>query len=140
MRNWQVFAAFSYFETEVIRELVQSGDSEPVDFAGKELPNNPNTKLSIWTQYTLTSGIPGLFLGAGIFHQGDMFGDRLNTEESVIDAFTQLDAMVGYQFKNVKFQLNARNINDVETFQRSIFGTFVPQSPRVIIASIAFEL
>ena len=139
-RNWQIFAAFSYFETEVIRELVQSGDSEPVDFAGKELPNNPNTKLSIWTQYTLTSGIPGLFVGAGIFHQGDMFGDRLNTDENVIEAFTQIDAMVGYQYRNVRFQLNARNINDVETFQRSIFGTYVPQSPRVIIASIAFDL
>ena len=140
LRNWQVFAAFSYFETEVIRELVQRGDAEPVDFAGKELPNNPNTKLSIWTQYTLTSGIPGLFVGAGIFHQGDMFGDRLNTAENVIEGFTQIDAMVGYQYKNVKFQLNARNINDIETFQRSIFGTFVPQSPRTIIASIAYEL
>ena len=139
-RNWQVFAAFSYFKTEVIRELVQSGDAEPTDFAGKELPNNPNTKLSIWTQYTLTSGIPGLYLGGGIFHQGDMFGDRLNTEENVIEAFTQVDLMVGYQYRNVKFQLNARNINDVETFQRSIFGTYVPQSPRVIIASVAFEL
>ena len=138
--NWQIYAAFSYFETEVIRELVQSGEAEPVDFAGKELPNNPNTKLSIWTQYTLTDGIPGLFIGAGIFHQGDMFGDRLNTEENVIEAFTQIDAMVGYQYKNVTFQLNARNLNDVETFQRSIFGTYVPQSPRVIIASIAFEL
>ena len=140
LNNWQVFAAFSYFETEVIRELVQSGDAEPVDFAGKELPNNPNTKLSIWTQYTLRSGIPGLFVGAGIFHQGDMFGDRLNTDENVIEAFTQIDAMVGYQYRSVKFQLNARNINDVETFQRSIFGTYVPQSPRVIIASIAFDL
>ena len=140
MTNWQVFAALSYFQTEVIRELVQSGDAEPVDFAGKELPNNPNTKLSVWTQYTLKDGIPGLFLGAGIFHQGDMFGDRLNTEENVIEAFTQFDAMVGYQYRNVRFQLNARNINDVETFQRSIFGTYVPQSPRVIIASVAFDL
>ena len=140
MTNWQVFAALSYFQTEVIRELVQSGDAEPVDFAGKELPNNPNTKLSVWTQYTLKDGIPGLFLGAGIFHQGDMFGDRLNTEENVIEAFTQFDAMVGYQYRNVRFQLNARNINDVETFQRSIFGTYVPQSPRVIIASLAFDL
>ena len=139
-RNWQVFAAFSYFETEVIRELVQNGESEPVDFAGKELPNNPNTKLSIWTQYTFTSGLPGFYIGAGIFSQGDMFGDRLNTEENVIEAFTQVDAMVGYQYRNVKFQLNARNLNDVETFQRSIFGTYVPQSPRVIIASVAFEL
>ena len=69
-----------------------------------------------------------------------MFGDRLNTAENVIEGFTQIDAMVGYQYKNVKFQLNARNINDVETFQRSIFGTFVPQSPRIIIASMAFEL
>ena len=140
MDNWQVFAAFSYFKTEVVRELVQTGDAEPVDFSGNELPNNPNTKLSIWTQYTLKNIIPGLFIGGGIFHQGDMFGDRFNTEENVIEAFTRIDAMIGYQYKNLKFQLNLQNINDVETFQRSIFGTYVPQAPRRIVGSIAFEL
>ena len=140
MDNWQIFAAFSYFKTEVIRELVQSGDSEPIDFSGKELPNNPNTKLSIWTQYTLKSIIPGLFLGGGIFHQGDMFGDRFNTEENVIEAFTRIDAMIGYQYKNLKLQLNLQNINNVETFQRSILDSYVPQSPRRIVGSIAFKL
>ncbi|MEM6734614.1 MAG: TonB-dependent receptor [Bacteroidota bacterium] len=139
LSNWQVFTAFSYFETEVISEVVQSGDSEPVDYAGLELPNNPKTKLSLWTQYTLTNGVPGLSLGAGAFYQSDMFGDRLNTEESVIDSFTRIDAMVAYEYKNAKFQINAQNLNDVETFQRSIFDTFVPQFTRRIVASIAVK-
>lgn len=139
LNNWQIFTAFSYFETEVISEVIQSGDSEPVDFAGLELPNNPNTKFSLWTQYTLTNGIPGLSLGAGTFYQSDMFGDRLNTEESVIEGFTRIDAMVSYEYKNVKLQVNAQNLTDVETFQRSIFGTFVPQQPRRILASMAFR-
>ncbi len=139
MSNWQVNAAFSYFETEVISEIVQSGDSEPMNYAGLELPNNPNAKLSLWSQYTFVNGIPGLSLGAGAFHQGDMFGDRLNTEASVIDGFTRFDAMMGYEYRNARFQLNVQNLNDVETFQRSILGTFVPQFPRRILASIAFE-
>ena len=137
--NWQIYAAFSYFGTEVVDEVTQSGDSEPVDFSGLELPNNPNTKLSLWTHYTLTQGIPGLALGAGIFHQGDMFGDRLNTKESVIDGFTRLDAMVSYEYKHLKFQVNAQNLNGVKTFQRSIFDSFVPQPPSRVLGSIGFR-
>ncbi|MEM6845705.1 MAG: TonB-dependent receptor [Bacteroidota bacterium] len=138
--NWQVFTAFSYFRTEVISEVVQSGDAEPVDYAGLELPNNPNTKFSLWTQYTFTNGIPGLSLGTGIFNQSDMFGDRLNTDESVIDGFTRIDAMASYEYKNAKLQLNVQNLNNVETFQRNIiFGTFVPQPTRRIIASLAIK-
>ncbi len=140
LNNWQFFGAFSYFKTEVISEIVQNGDAEPTDFAGKELPNNPNAKLSLWTQYTFKQGIPGLSVGAGIFHQGDMFGDRLNTDENIIEAFTRFDLMLGYQYKNLKFRLNMQNLNDVETFQRSIFGSYVPQMPRRIIGSVVFEL
>ena len=138
--NWQFFGAFSYFQTEVIKEITQSGDSDPVDFAGKELPNNPNSKLSLWTQYTFKQAIPGLSLGGGVFYQSDMFGDRLNTEENIIEAFTRFDLMLSYQYKNLKFQVNAQNLGNTETFQRSIFGSFVPQSPRRIVASVALEL
>lgn len=137
--NWQVFAAFSYFKTEVINEVVQSGEAEPVDFAGFELPNNPNTKFSIWSQYTFENGIPGLSVGAGAFYQSDMFGDRLNTEASVIDAFTRFDAMVSYEYKNARLQLNVQNLTSEETFQRSLFGSFVPQYPRRIIGSVALK-
>ena len=139
LSNWQVFTAFSYFKTEVISEVVQDGNSEPVDYAGFELPNNPNTKLSLWTQYTFTKGIPGLSLGAGAFYQSDMFGDRLNTDENTIDAFTRVDAMAAYEYKNAKIQINVQNLNDVETFQRSIFGTYVPQFTRRMIASLTFK-
>lgn len=138
--NWQLFSAFSFFQTEVISELVQNGNAEPTDFAGKELPNNPNTKLSLWTRYTLTKGIPGLAIGGGFFYQGDMYGDRLNTAENTIEAFTRLDLMLGYQYRHLKFQLNAQNLNNAETFQRSIFGSFVPQFPRRVVTSVVFEL
>ena len=138
--NWHFFGAFSYFETEVVSEIVQNGDSEPIDYSGKELPNNPNTKFSLWTQYTFKQGVPGLSLGGGLFHQGDMFGDRLNTDDNTIEAFTRADLMLGYQYKHVRLQLNLQNFNNVETFQRSIFGSYVPQFPRRIVASIAFEL
>lgn len=138
--NWQLFGAFSYFKTEVIREVVQSGDSAPVDYAGKELPNNPNTKLSLWTQYTFKQAVPGLSVGGGLFYQDDMFGDRLNSEDNVIEAFTRFDFMLGYQYKHMKFQLNVQNVGNTETFQRSIFDSFVPQYPSRILASVAVEL
>lgn len=138
--NWQVLTAFSYFKTKVINEIIQEGDSEPVDFTGKELPNNPNTKLSVWTYYTLERGIPGLSFGGGLFYQGDMFGDRLNTVENTIGGFTRVDLSVAYQFNHLKFQLNANNIGNVKTFQRSIFGSYVPQFPRRILASISYKL
>ncbi len=139
MPNWQIFTGFSYFKTEVIDEVVQSGDSEPVDFSGLELPNNPNTKLSIWSSYTLTQGLPGLSVGLGAFYQSEMFGDRLNTEENIIDGFTRIDAMVSYEYKHLKLQVNVQNLNDVETFQRSIFGSFVPQVPRRVLGSLAIR-
>lgn len=140
LQNWQLFSAFSFFETEVISELVQNGTSEPIDFVGKELPNNPNTKISLWTRYTFTQALPGLAIGGGIFYQGDMYGDRANTIENTIDAFTRLDLMLGYQYRNLKLQLNVQNLGNTETFQRSIFGSFVPQSPRRVVASVLFEL
>lgn len=138
--NWQVLLAFSQFKTEVVKEVVQSGNSEPVDYSGYELPNNPNTKLSFWSTYTLERGIPGLSLGAGLFYQGDMYGDRFNTDANTIEGFTRFDMLIGYQYKHTKFQVNANNLGGVETFQRSIFGSYVPQTPRRIIASIAFKL
>jgi len=139
MDNWQVYAALSYFKTNVESEVVQSGSSAPVDYSGLELPNNPNTKFSLWSQYTFTNGIPGLSLGAGIFQQGNMYGDRLNTAVNVIDRFTRVDAMLAYEYKNINFQVNFQNLNDVRTFQRSIFGSFVPQFPRRIITSLAVK-
>ncbi len=138
--NWQVYAAYSYFKTEVISETIQSGTSEPIDFTGKELPNNPNAKLSLWTHYKLQRGIPGLFLGGGVFYQGDMFGDRLNTDENIIEAFTGVDISLGYQYKNLTLQVNINNVGNVNTFQRSIFDSFVPQFPRRVITSIAYTL
>lgn len=140
LENWQLFSAFSFFRTKVINELVQNGDNEPIDYAGFELPNNPNAKLSLWTRYTFTKGIPGLAIGGGFFYQGDMFGDRLNTAENTIEAFTRFDLMLGYQYRHLKFQLNAQNLNNTETFQRSIFGSYVPQFPRRVVASVLFEL
>ena len=140
MDNWQIFSAFSYMKTEVVKEVVQNGNAEPTDFSGFELPNNPTLKFSIWSQYTLKSGLPGLSLGLGVFSQNDMYGDRQNTAENVIPGFTRVDAMLGYQYKHVRLQLNVQNLGNVETFQRSIFGSFVPQSPGRVLASIAFEL
>ncbi len=140
MDNWQVFSAISFIETEVINEIVQSGDSEPVDYAGFELPNNPNSQFSLWTQYTLKEGIPGLSAALGIFQQADMFGDRLNTAENTIEGFTRIDAMLGYEYNNVRLQLNVQNLSEVETFQRSIFGSYVPQMQRRVIGSLAIRL
>lgn len=137
--NWQVYAAFSYIKTKVDSEIIQDGDAEPVDYTGFELPNNPHAKYSIWTQYTFQRGIPGLSTGLGIFHQGKMYGDRLNTEENVIGDFTRIDAMVGYQYRHMRIQLNVQNLSDAETFQRSLFGSFIPQLPRRVIGSIAFK-
>lgn len=139
--NWQVLMGFSYFKTKVVNEIVREvGSSEPQDFSGKELPNNPNTKLSIWTNYTLEEGIPGLSFGGGLFYQGDMFGDRLNTAANTINGFTRIDLSMGYQFKHLRLQLNANNIGNVKTFQRSLFGSYVPQSPSRFILSLNYEL
>ncbi len=137
--NWQIFSALSRIETEVISEIVQSGNSEPINYAGLELPNNPRTKASLWTQYTFDRGIPGLSAGLGVFYQGDMFGDRLNTRENTIDSFTRVDVMLAYQYENVKLQLNVQNLNDVETFQRSLFGSYVPQLQRRVIGSFSYS-
>ena len=79
-------------------------------------------------------------MGLGVFTQNDMYGDRLNTAENVIPGFTRVDAMLGSQYKHVRLQLNVQNLGKVETFQRSIFGSFVPQSPGRVLASRAFEL
>lgn len=139
-RNWQLLTALSYFKTEVISEVVQSGNSEPTDYAGKELPNNPNTKLSVWSYYTFEQFIPGMSLGGGFFYQGDMYGDRLNTAANTIDAFSRVDLLLGYEYKHMKFQLNVNNVGNTKTFQRSIFGSYVPQYPRRIIASVIIQL
>jgi iron complex outermembrane receptor protein len=138
--NWQVFASYSHINSEVVRELVQSGNSEPVNYAGLELPNNPRNKFSLWSQYSFEQRIPGLSLAIGIFYQGDMYGDRLNTSDNTIDGFTRVDAMVGYQYDdNMNLRLNIQNLNDVETFQRSLFGSYVPQMQRRVVASVSMD-
>ncbi|MCQ0988935.1 TonB-dependent siderophore receptor [Jiella marina] len=88
---------------------------------GNELSGVPNDIVSLWGHYEFQpdSTLAGLGLGAGVRYAGTSFGDDFNTIENEDRYF--VDASLSYDFgkvnpdwQNVKLQVNAKNLLDVQ--------------------------
>ena len=71
----------------------------------------PEHLASLWALYTLQDGpLRGLSFGGGARYKGETQGDSANT--FTVDDFVLFDAAARYEWKGLRFALNAQNVFD----------------------------
>ncbi len=127
--KWQVFAGYSYLDSEVVdpgavgnRSGVVTSTVNPAK--GNELPNTPKNSFSLWTTYEV---LPDLTIGGGAFYVDDVFGDTNNT--LYVPSYWRYDAMASYKLtKNVDLQLNVQNLTDEVYYDKAYSSHFANQA------------
>ena len=85
-------------------------DSTPAE-EGNRPVNIADTLYSAWAKYTFLSGpMNGFAIGSGVRYVSDTYGD--NTETLKVPSYTVWDATVSYRYKDFKFQVAAKNLED----------------------------
>jgi iron complex outermembrane receptor protein len=103
-RDLDLIGAYTYLDTEVL-----SGDN-----VGKHIETVPAHQASLWAKYRFAMfGIPGFSVGAGVRYIGPVW-DGTDTIET--PGYTLYDAMLAWENKNWRLQINGTNLGDKEHF------------------------
>ncbi|MEG1041373.1 MAG: TonB-dependent siderophore receptor [Pseudomonas sp.] len=125
--NWQVFAGYTYLDSELVDGGAQSVKGVLVDGYndGNQMPNTPNNSLTLWTTYNVT---PKLTVGGGAFYSDDVFGNVTNSV--MVDSYWRYDAMASYKLtKNVDLQLNVQNLTNEVYYDKAYGAHYANQAP-----------
>lgn len=137
IQGMNIVAGYAYTDAEI-----KTGAN-----AGNRPRNVAETTANLWVSYELqASRFEGLGVGAGVFLQGDRFGDDANTFK--LGEYALADASVWYTLAapeifqsdgTIRLQLAVKNLFDEEYFpasggnERISIGT-----PRTVFGSVAF--
>lgn len=132
---WQVFAAYTFLDSEILRAATASAFTE-----GEELAGTPKHSGTLWTTYD--TGI-GLRLGGGFNYVGE-FATRnssLTVPAWQAGDYVLFNAMAEYSFTDtVALQVNANNLADERYLQRiratDGYVIAVPGEGRTIVATL----
>ena len=143
VRGLNVIASYTYNDVEVTKD---NPNFAGLSNKGKAPVRVPRHLLSLWTDYTLSSGaLEGLTLGAGVRYTGSSYGDAQNTFK--VPAYTLVDAMVGYDFgraypslRGLSASVNVRNLTD----KYYVAGCFLNNAcllgaGRSVIANVSYK-
>ncbi|RWM74177.1 MULTISPECIES: TonB-dependent siderophore receptor [Mesorhizobium] len=123
--GWDIKLAYAYLDMEILDDTEGNGGNMPYGV--------PHHRLSLWGDYTFHSGkLEGFGFGAGVRYIGSSKGDDENSFE--VPAATLVDAALHYDWKNMKFQLNASNLFDkqyVSTCFNREFGCFYGEGRKI---------
>jgi len=114
-RGLNLIASYTYNDVEVSKD---NPNLAGISNKGKAPARVPRHLLSVWADYTLSTGmLDGLTFGGGVRYTGTSYGDAQNTFK--VPAYTLVDAMVGYDFgranaslKGLSAAVNVRNLTD----------------------------
>lgn len=107
-QNWDVIAAYSYLESEVIK------GPENSDTDGNQFANVPNHLASVWVNYALpgTGARGDMTFGLGARHVGSYYFAQTN-DTGKSDAATLLDAAFSYELaETTGLAINISNLTD----------------------------
>ncbi|MDD1533943.1 TonB-dependent siderophore receptor [Bradyrhizobium sp. WBOS4] len=100
--GWNLRAAYAYVDAVVTQDPVNVGKA-PVTV--------PLNRASLWSDYTLQSGLlAGLQFGGGVRYVGATWGDDANTFK--VGSATVLDALLAYARDNWRLSVNVTNLAD----------------------------
>ena len=107
--------------------------------AGNRVRYAPKHLLNLWAQYDIPVGnLEGLGLGLGMNHVSENFTQSNNAY--VLPAYTLVDAVVSYRFRQLQLQLNINNLLDKTHFTDAIFGNqFFPGKTRSFLLTLSYN-
>ncbi|WP_342238689.1 TonB-dependent siderophore receptor [Inquilinus sp. OTU3971] len=121
-----VTAAYTYTDAEITDDAEGNKGNSPFGV--------PKHRASLWADYTIHGGDwDGIGFGGGVRYIGDSEGDDANTFD-VPDA-TLFDAAIHYDWRDLRFQINASNLFDrtyVASCYDAGFGCFYGEGRKVV--------
>tara|TARA_R110002124_G_scaffold63777_8_gene174606 strand:+ start:2531 stop:4675 length:2145 start_codon:yes stop_codon:yes gene_type:complete len=122
----------------VIASYAYTDASDPQSALGDNVRDVAKHTASLSSTYRFTKGVPGLSVGAGVFHTGRRYGgqsagaDAQNSVPFFMPGFTTLDLNAGYEFAlpsdhTLYTRLTLRNATNVDYDQSS--GTALRVAP-----------
>ena len=139
--EWSLIASYTFTDMEFT-------ESSP-NLQGKTRPGVPRNAFSTWVQYAPDHArMKGVLLGAGVSTIGEVWASYPNT--ATLEGFSSLDAMVGYEWRKWRFQINAANLTNALGYSPS--GGFfagsdpntnpmsaMPIAPRRVTARVSYR-
>jgi catecholate siderophore receptor len=123
-QEWSVSLNYAFLDSETTESLT-------ADVVGNRVANVPENSAALWTTYM---PIPELTLGIGANYAGKVYLN--NTNHAFVPEAFSMDALIAYQFRQWRFQLNATNLFDRLNYAGSQNGRAVPSPGRAFIFSI----
>ncbi|MCP9759160.1 TonB-dependent siderophore receptor [Aquitalea sp. S1-19] len=104
--RWEVFAGTTYLDATIDKAGSTMGTE------GKRPRNTPNLSANIWTSYRFT---PEVTAGAGANWVGKRYATEANT--NVLPEYVVVGAMLAYETRHYKVQLNVNNLFNEKYYQ-----------------------
>jgi iron complex outermembrane recepter protein len=119
--GWDIISSASYIDAEVTRDNTFR--------AGSRLPGAPRYSASLWSKYTLQTGLlAGLQFGGGAYYV-DERAVALPNPAWVLPSYVRFDAMAAYDLGKWRVQLNLKNLADRDIYDLTS-TSIIPQEPR----------
>ncbi|SFC91406.1 iron complex outermembrane recepter protein [Flexibacter flexilis DSM 6793] len=144
LENFQVILGYAYLDAQY--------NSSPAYVEGSAPSNAPTHTANAWAYYTFDKGFAkGLSFGAGAYYVGERptneFTQKViihNTQPGVkpfnMEAYTTVNAQLGYSIKNLTARVFFNNIFDVLGYNSYYRGGFINQiNPRNVAVNLAYK-
>ena len=106
---------------------------------GRQLAAIPEEQASVWTTWRPDGAWEGFKAGAGIRYVGETVSDNGTISYTTPD-YTLGDLMVGYEWDQWDFAVNARNVTDEDYLTGCLTrGDCFPGLRRIVIASLSYD-
>lgn len=127
---WDLIATYTRLDTEITKGAAVE--------EGSRIASIPENMASLWSQHRFSLfGVPGFEAGAGVRYVGASWDgrDTLKTPST-----TLFDAMLGYQYQDWAFRLNATNLED-ETYYTTCLarGDCFVGNRRTVVGSVSYS-
>ena len=127
-RDLDLIGAYTYLDTEVL-----SGNN-----VGKHIETVPTQQASLWAKYRFSMfGIPGFSVGGGVRTIGAVWD---GTDSIKTPGYTLYDAMLAWENRNWRFQINGVNLADKEYFTACLTrGDCFYGSGRTVLGQLTYR-
>lgn len=126
--NLDLIGAYTYLDAKVVEGAN----------AGKHIETVPEHMASLWAKYRFAMfGVSGFSVGAGVRYTGSVWD---GTDTIQTPGYTLYDAMVSWEDKNWRFQVNGTNLTDKQYFAACLArGDCFYGSRRTILAQLTYK-
>lgn len=136
-RTLSVEAGYT-FTVAKLKEYAKNEYAENTQ-AGNYLSLVPKHMAYGWAFYGFEHALKGLRLGIGFNYSSKAFVNTANTLE--FDAYAIANAMISYNYKNWRLQMNLNNIFDKNYYMTAVNTVgFVPEEGRNVKFSVSFDI